>query len=71
MGFRKIGDFKDFGICAHPEHEPPGMIVLQPGVYEWKCPGCHKETIVIQRKDASLQDDDTNPMHAFGHGRGD
>jgi len=26
--------------CRHPEHEPPTMIVLQPGTYDWTCPGC-------------------------------
>lgn len=61
MGFRKIGDFKDYGMCDHPEHSPPSMIVLQPGVYEWKCPGCLKETIVIQRREASLSAAETHP----------
>jgi hypothetical protein len=26
--------------CLHPEHNPPGMIVLPSGVYEHTCPGC-------------------------------
>lgn len=28
------------GPCYHPEHNPPSMIVLTPGVYEHVCPGC-------------------------------
>lgn len=28
--------------CRHPEHEPPGMIVLPSGAHTWKCPGCGK-----------------------------
>ena len=27
-------------MCRHPEHKPPGMIVLKPGHYVWKCPAC-------------------------------
>lgn len=32
--------------CLHPEHNPPSLIVLEPGVYEYQCPGCGK-TIVF------------------------
>jgi len=27
-------------VCTHPEHNPPSMMVYQPGVYEHTCPGC-------------------------------
>lgn len=27
--------------CRHPEHNPPNMIVLPPGLYEHECPNCH------------------------------
>ena len=45
MPFRKIKDEDDdtwnkYNACRHPEHEPPGMIVLDPGRYEYTCPGC-------------------------------
>jgi hypothetical protein len=51
MPFRKIGDLPDpykqdeipvyaNKPCRHPEHEPPGMICLPPGIYEYICPGC-------------------------------
>jgi hypothetical protein len=26
--------------CTHPEHNPPGNIVLEPGTYEHTCPSC-------------------------------
>lgn len=31
-------------ICRNPEHEPPGMIVLEDGVHTWQCPGCGETT---------------------------
>jgi len=33
--------------CMHPEHNPPGMCVFEPGVYEHTCPGCGKKTIFV------------------------
>jgi hypothetical protein len=41
-GTRKIADLPKEAICRHPDHEPPGHIVLPPGVYEHTCPGCGK-----------------------------
>lgn len=26
--------------CISPQHNPPNMMVYQPGCYEWKCPSC-------------------------------
>ena len=43
-GLKKIEDFED-NICRHPEHNPPNMIVLSPGKYEYTCPGCGGKTI--------------------------
>ena len=41
MPLRKIRDFTaGERPCLHPEHTPPGMIVLDPGEYEYECPGC-------------------------------
>jgi len=34
----KIGDIPE--PCRHPQHDPPGHIVLQPGTYKHTCPGC-------------------------------
>ena len=39
---RKIADIPR--SCNHPEHNPPNMIVLSPGVYEHTCPGCGQKT---------------------------
>jgi hypothetical protein len=46
-GFRRI-DVEPWGAkpCHHPEHNPPGHIVLPPGRYEYTCPGCGRVTIV-------------------------
>jgi len=43
MPFIKKVPFKTEDRCTHPEHNPPNMIVLQPGMYTWKCPACGKE----------------------------
>lgn len=34
----KIADVKT--PCMSPEHNPPNMIVLPPGVYRHTCPSC-------------------------------
>ena len=39
-GLRKIADAPN--PCRHPEHNPPGNIVLDPGTYEYVCPACGK-----------------------------
>lgn len=60
-GLRRVGDLpeeKKDGwhamkeVCRHPEHNPPGHIVLQPGVYEYTCPGCGRTQTIIKRRDA-------------------
>lgn len=43
MSLIKIADEKP--PCRHPEHDPPSMIVLDPGTYEHTCPGCQKKTV--------------------------
>jgi len=50
MPFKKIEEPKPWKArraCRHPEHEPPKMIVLRPGTYEWECPGCGEKQIVV------------------------
>lgn len=39
----KIKDFDSQDYCGHPEHDPPTMIVFEPGEYEHTCPGCGKK----------------------------
>ncbi len=45
---RKIHSWQDVcpKICRHPSHDPPNMIVLEPGVYEHVCPGCKAKKII-------------------------
>lgn len=49
MTLKKIADLPKHETCTHPEHEPPTMIVLEPGVYEHECPGCHHKTTFTVR----------------------
>lgn len=43
-GTRKIGD-EPPRPCSHPEHNPAGMVVREPGIYEHTCPGCGQKQI--------------------------
>lgn len=46
MPTRKIADaWKPSPPCPHPEHEPPSMVLLQPGTYEHECPVCHAKYV--------------------------
>ena len=40
-GLEKIGDVQR--PCFSPEHNPPSMIVLAPGIYRYTCPACGKQ----------------------------
>ena len=31
--------------CRDPSHDPPGMIVLENGLWEHTCPSCKKVTV--------------------------
>ena len=42
-GLRKIKDAEK--PCLSPQHEPPNMIVLEPGTYEYTCPSCGKQYV--------------------------
>jgi hypothetical protein len=33
--------------CIHPEHEPPGHIVLKPGVHTYECPKCGQQRRIV------------------------
>ena len=36
--------------CRHPEHDPPGHIVLKPGTYTYQCPACgQKQTFRVTK----------------------
>ena len=45
MPLKKIADMPK--PCLHPEHNPPTMIVLEPGTYEYTCPGCGEKTTFV------------------------
>lgn len=45
MPIKKIKDISSKDYCRHPEHNPPNMIVLPPGVYEHTCPSCGAKKI--------------------------
>lgn len=38
---RRIVDAFELKACRHPQHDPPTMISLPPGIYEHSCPRCH------------------------------
>lgn len=55
VSLRKIRDLPEQQRpCFHPEHNPPGMIVLEPGIYEHTCPGCGKRVEFIVGHGPSL-----------------
>jgi len=36
--------------CAHPEHNPPSMMVFEPGRYRHTCPSCGRAIVfTVQR----------------------
>lgn len=43
-GTRKIADAPP-PPCNHPEHNPAGMIVREPGTYEHICPSCGRKFV--------------------------
>lgn len=48
MPLRKIADLPQ--PCRNPDHDPPTMIVLEPGVYEHTCPGCGNKVVFTVTK---------------------
>lgn len=40
---KKIDDQVTTAACRHPDHDPPKLIVLEPGLYEHTCPGCGRK----------------------------
>jgi hypothetical protein len=56
MTLRRIADERTWHQqpCLHPEHNPPGYIVLQPGTYEHVCPGCGAKRIIVEQRKSWL-----------------
>lgn len=51
MSFRKIDPPNNpwsppQEFCKDPAHNPPTMIVLEPGEWEWTCPSCGQTQII-------------------------
>ena len=44
MTLRKVQGYDEKLPCRHPDHNPPIMILLDPGVYENVCPACGAKT---------------------------
>ena len=42
MPFVGFKPFPKVEICRHPEHDPPKLVLLEPGVHVYKCPACGK-----------------------------
>lgn len=48
MPLKKIRSLPVDRPCLDPEHNPPTMIVLEPGEYEYECPRCgHKQRFIV------------------------
>lgn len=43
--------------CTHPEHNPPTMIVLEPGIHRYQCPACKYITVIRVLPKYSLEED--------------
>ena len=43
MPTKKIDKIPKTSICYDPEHNPPTMMLFQPGHYEHTCPSCKKK----------------------------
>jgi hypothetical protein len=45
---RKVAEVPKTQKCFDKQHNPPDMIVLEPGRYEHTCPGCgHVQTLNV------------------------
>jgi len=68
MPFKKIKDFKEWNDpnpCKSPNHNPPTMIVLQPGTYEWECPDCHFTQTVVVKANFSLKQPEYRHLYDY------
>lgn len=73
MPFIKFVPEKPDRVCRHPGHNPPGMIVLKPGTYTWKCPACGKTTTFVVRghhlrdikRQCKLLDEAADHLHRY------
>lgn len=51
MPFVKSEAWQPERRCRHREHNPPRMIVLEPGSHTWECPACgERQTITVAER---------------------
>ncbi len=57
MATRKIDDDNGWSgkewvpdPCNNHEHNPPSMMVFEPGTYEHECPGCGAKQVFVVRQ---------------------
>lgn len=49
MPFTKYEKWAPRQFCKNPEHNPPTMINLPPGIHTYECPACgYTQTIKVQ-----------------------
>ena len=50
MPFEEFVSFPPDESCRSNEHNPPRMIVLEPGIHTWRCPQCGQaQQVVVKR----------------------
>lgn len=50
----------DLEVCKDPEHFPPSMIVLPPGLHIWVCPSCgHEMPITVRNMTMGISTDNS------------
>lgn len=55
MPTKRIAELKEsWAPCRDPEHDPPTMVVWEPGVYEHTCPSCGKRQVFTVWRNATL-----------------
>jgi hypothetical protein len=62
MPTRKIADFDQKQICRDPGHNPPTMMLFEPGIYEHECPSCHNKMIFTVPPRPSMYAGQSNSM---------
>lgn len=55
MPTRKVRDLQQPQVCRDREHDPPSMMVFEPGEYEHWCPSCGRILRFVITTKASLK----------------
>lgn len=64
MPIKKLSDWKDKFTpdCSDPEHEPPSILHLEPGLYEYICPRCRLTKIFTVQPKPTLKTMDSQEL---------